>query len=183
MIYGESTITARNGVSTIDSPILLYRGDRGIDVIFTIIQSKSKFDSGENLILKLDAYYAQLVIDRPDDKFILSDISRCEEGKIRFTISKEMIDELVEVGHYSIQIRLFNESKSSRITLPPIENALLVKEPMIAEDDIIPSEPSEGVPELTYNSLNEELIVSGVNVTYNVLTEELIIENLNMGGY
>jgi hypothetical protein len=180
MIYGELTITIQNNVSTIDSPILLYRGDREIEVIFTIIQSKSKFDSGENLILRLEAYYAQLVIDRPDDEFIVSDISRCEEGKIKFTITKEMIDELVEVGYYSIQIRLFNQVKTSRITLPPVENAIEIKEPMIAEDDITPSEPDEEVIEFTYNSSNEELTVGGVNVTYNALTEELIIENFNI---
>ena len=174
MIYCESTITTQNGVSTIDSPILLYRGDREIEVVFTIIQNKFKFASGDNLILRFDAHYGQLVIDRPDDEFIVSDISRCEEGKIKFTITKEMIDELVEVGYYSIQIRLFNEDKSSRITLPLVENALEVKEPMIAEDDIIPSE-------IEFAYKDEELTVSGVNVAYNSLNEDLIIEGLTVG--
>ena len=173
MIYCESTITTQNGVSTIDSPILLYRGDREIEVVFTIIQNKFKFASGDNLILRFDAHYGQLVIDRPDDEFIVSDISRCEEGKIKFTITKEMIDELVEVGYYSIQIRLFNEDKSSRITLPLVENALEVKEPMIAEDDIIPSE-------IEFAYKDEELTVSGVNVAYNSLNEDLMIEGLTV---
>ena len=174
MIYCESTITTQNGVSTIDSPILLYRGDREIEVVFTIIQNKFKFASGDNLILRFDAHYGQLVIDRPDDEFIVSDISRCEEGKIKFTITKEMIDELVEVGYYSIQIRLFNQDKSSRITLPLVENALEVKEPMIAEDDIIPSE-------IEFAYKDEELTVSGVNVAYNSLNEDLMIEGLTVG--
>lgn len=180
MIYCESIITTQNGVSIIDSPILLYRGDREIEVIFTIIQNKFKFASGDNLIVRFDAHYGQLVIDRPDNEFIVSDISQCEEGRIKFTITKEMIDELVEVGYYSIQIRLFNESKSSRITLPPVENALEVKEPMVAEDNIIPSEPGEEGVNVTYNPLTEELTISGVNVTYDPLTEELTVENFNI---
>ena len=42
----------------------------------------------------------------------------------------EFMDEVTEVGMYTIQIRLFNEDKTSVATLPEIIQALEIREPI-----------------------------------------------------
>ena len=125
MIYTDRIITVRNGVSNINSPIILYRGDREIEVTFKIPHSGLKFS---------EVAYGQLIIDRPDEEFIFSSISEYEEGGIKFVITREMIDELVEVGFYTIQIRLYDENMISRVTIPPVEKVIEVREPISLED-------------------------------------------------
>lgn len=46
-----------------------------------------------------------------------------------------MIDEIEEVGVYTFQIRLMDENKQSRVTIPPVENGIEIKEPIAIEDD------------------------------------------------
>ena len=50
MIHTNRIIMVGEEKSTINSSIILYRGDREIEVVFTIIQNKFKFASGDNLI-------------------------------------------------------------------------------------------------------------------------------------
>lgn len=135
MIYSSLTVTVSGGQSKINERILLYRGDREIQVSFEIIQSAFKFAKGENLIDTREASTAQLIIDKPDGTHVFSEVTQCEEGKVVFTITAEMIDELKETGLYTLQIRLFDETSKSRITLPPIEDAIEVREPIAAEDE------------------------------------------------
>ena len=55
--------------------------------------------------------------------------------KVVFVITKEMIDELIEVGFYSFQIRLFDESQISRVTIPPVLKGIDIRNPIAAEDE------------------------------------------------
>lgn len=134
MIYTDKTITVNQGNSKIDGSIVLYRGDREVEITFTILQQAFKFGKTDNLIKTANASYGQLIIDRPDDDYIFSDISACEEGKVKFIITQNMIDELTEVGFYNIQVRLYDDDMSSRITIPPVENVIEVREPIASED-------------------------------------------------
>ena len=45
-----------------------------------------------------------------------------------------MIDEITEVGYYTFQIRLFDESMNSRATLPEVNNGIEIREPIATED-------------------------------------------------
>ena len=45
-----------------------------------------------------------------------------------------MIDEITEVGNYTFQIRLFDESMNSRATLPEVNNGIEIREPIATED-------------------------------------------------
>lgn len=40
MIYTERTVKIKNGSASIDSPIILYRGDKDVEILFKIINSK-----------------------------------------------------------------------------------------------------------------------------------------------
>lgn len=140
MIFTESTIKISNNVSKMDSTIVLYRGDKNVEIRFTILQSPFKYSNtvATNVIESTNASYGQLVIKTPNDKPpIFSEVSATKEGTILFTITKEMIDEIEEVGVYTFQIRLMDENKQSRVTIPPVENGIEIKEPIAIEDDNI----------------------------------------------
>ena len=138
MIFTESTIKISNNVSKMDSTIVLYRGDKNVEIRFTILQSPFKYSNtvATNVIESTNASYGQLVIKTPNDKPpIFSDVSATKEGTVLFTITKEMIDEIEELGVYTFQIRLLDENKQSRVTIPPVENGIEIKEPIAIEDD------------------------------------------------
>lgn len=138
MIFTESTIKISNNVSKMDSTIVLYRGDKNVEIRFTILQSPFKYSNtvATNVIESTNASFGQLVIKTPNDKPpIFSEVSATKEGTVLFTITKEMIDEIEEVGVYTFQIRLMDENKQSRVTIPPVENGIEIKEPIAIEDD------------------------------------------------
>lgn len=136
MIYTASKVTIKNYQATIDKTIILYRGDRNIEIQFEILESvyRQYKVEGTNVISNLNASYGQLVIQKPDYTHILSDIAPTQDGKVIFTIPGELIDETVEVGQYTFQIRLYNDDKTSRVTLPPVAGGIDIVEPIASED-------------------------------------------------
>ena len=138
MIFTDRTIIVQKGTSSINDTIILYRGDKGVEIRFTLNEgSPFKFGSGAspNIIEKTEAAYGQLVIKTPNDlPSIFSEVVPTNEGKIIFTITAEMIDEITEVGNYTFQIRLFDESRNSRATIPEVVNGIEIREPIATED-------------------------------------------------
>lgn len=136
MIYTASKVTIKNYQATIDKTIILYRGDRNVEIQFEILESmyRQYKVEGSNVILNLNASYGQLVIQKPDYTHILSDIAPTQDGKVIFTIPGELIDETVEIGQYTFQIRLYNDDKTSRVTLPPVAGGIDIVEPIASED-------------------------------------------------
>ena len=138
MIFTDRTIIVQKGISSINDTIILYRGDKGVEIRFTLNEgSPFRFGSGAspNIIEKTEAAYGQLVIKTPNDlPSIFSEVEPTNEGKIVFTITAEMIDEITEVGNYTFQIRLFDESRNSRATLPEVVNGIEIREPIATED-------------------------------------------------
>ena len=136
MIYTASKVTIKNYQASIDKTIILYRGDRNVEIQFEILESvyRQYKVEGSNVILNLNASYGQLVIQKPDYTHILSDIVPTQDGKVIFTIPGGLIDESVEVGQYTFQIRLYNDDKTSRVTLPPVVGGIDIVEPIASED-------------------------------------------------
>ena len=138
MIFTDRTIIVQKGTSSINDTIVLYRGDKDIEIRFTLNEgSPFKFGSGAspNLIEKTEASYGQLVIKTPNDlPAIFSEVAPTNKGKIVFTITAEMIDEITEVGYYTFQIRLFDESMNSRASLPEVVDGIEIREPIATED-------------------------------------------------
>ena len=135
MIHTNRTVTVGNQESIIDSPIILYRGDREVEVEFTLNGNKFTFTNGGNVIRSTNATHGQLVINTPTGENMFSEVTECNEGKVVFLITKEMIDELIEIGFYSFQIRLFDESQVSRVTIPPVFQGIDIRNPIAAEDE------------------------------------------------
>ena len=134
MIFTDRTITVRKGESRIDEPIVVYRGDYELEVRFTILNSKFRFMSGTNLIESEKASYGQLAILTPYGGNIFSDVVRCSDGSVTFVLTAEMLNQIEEVGLYSFQIRLMDYTKESRVSIPPIEYGIEVREPIASED-------------------------------------------------
>lgn len=76
MIFTESTIKISNNVSKMDSTIVLYRGDKNVEIRFTILQSPFKYSNtaATNVIESTNASYGQLVIKTPNDKLFTNDL-------------------------------------------------------------------------------------------------------------
>jgi hypothetical protein len=134
MIFTDRTITVRKGESRIDEPIVVYRGDYELEVRFTILNSRFKFMSGTNMIESEKASYGQLAILTPYGGNIFSDVAKCNEGSVTFLLTAEMLNQIEEVGLYSFQIRLMDYNKKSRVSIPPIEFGIEVREPIASED-------------------------------------------------
>ena len=133
MIFTDKTITIRDNESTIDSNVILYRGDKDVEIRFTIVESPFKYRSSVNLIETTDASWGQLVIlNSTTSNVIISDIAPTNEGRVVLKITGEMMDEVSEVGDYTFQIRLYDEEKTSRITTPEIVGGITIKEPLAA---------------------------------------------------
>ena len=175
MIFTNRTITVKRGVSSINEPIILYRGDKEVEIRFAL-KEKAPFifnkETDSNIIEVSEAAYGQLVIKTPNDlPAIFSEVTPTSEGKIVFKITGEMIDEITEVGNYSFQIRLFNESMNSRVTLPEVNGGIEIREPIASED-------TASTVVITYDATAKRLIISDNFVSYDENTKTLNIEGL-----
>ena len=175
MIFTDRTVIVQKGTSSINDTIILYRGDRDVEIRFTLNEgSPFRFGSGAspNIIEKTEAAYGQLVIKAPNNlPAIFSEVASTNEGKIIFTITGEMIDEISEVGNYSFQIRLFDESMNSRVTLPEVNGGIEIREPIASED-------TSSTVVISYDAATKSLAVNDDLVSYNENTKTLYIEGL-----
>ena len=139
MIYTTSKVRIKDRQATVDKTIILYRGDRNVEIQFEILENgyREYRVEGANVILNLNASYGQLIVQKPDHTHIFSDIVPTQDGKVIFTIPRELIDETTEVGQYTFQIRLYNEDQSSRVTLPPVVGGIDIVEPIAIDDSFV----------------------------------------------
>ena len=137
MIFTERKVTVNNDTATIDKNIVLFRGDREVEIRFTVMYEGVKYrkNSGENVIEDVNATYGQMVIQNDATETpVVSLITPTEDGTIIFKFTKEMINEIPELGTYDFQIRLFDDSQTSRITTPIVNDGILIKEPLSMEE-------------------------------------------------
>ena len=180
MIFTERTIRVSNGTSSISSPIILYKGDKNIKIRFKIVDCPYTYSKNvDNIIETSEASYAQLIIKVPNNGTpILSDVAEPENGYVTFIITGEMIDEAKEVGKYSLQVRLLDDEKYGRITIPEVVDGIEVREPMVSEGISTTNEVDVAVvdyavttaatPEDAFNSqgdYNKTTWVSGDRIT------------------
>ena len=152
MIYLERTVVIENSTAYIEEPIYLYKGDKNIEIRFAIQNNPFKYKNS------LEYNYGQLIIKRDTAPNIFSEVTKLNGGRIILTITGEMIDELSELGSYTFQIRLYNEDQTSRGTLPPVENGIVIVEPLCEE----PLEP----PKVYLHPDFYEIRTNGGNYSY-----------------
>ena len=133
MVSTSVTIKVTKNISTQDKDIYIYRGDRNIKVYFTI---EAPFKYSDDMdVENSNAEYAQLVIRTPNNQpTIFGEILPTEYGVVVLVITAEMINELVEIGDYDYQIRLFDVTQTSRVSIPPVIGGIKVLEPIDLEE-------------------------------------------------
>lgn len=127
-IYASRTLKIMENNTVMDKDIILYKGNKNIYIFLTIdnlafgvknllTNYETKMPSHAYIML-LSPLYEEI----PIGKTIL------EDNRIQFCISGEMIDELSEVGDYTMVIDLYDSIEDSLLTIPPIENQLKVRD-------------------------------------------------------
>lgn len=136
MIHTNRIVTVGEQECIIDRPIVLYRGDREVEIEFTLVGNEFMFSEDGNVIKSVNASHGQLVLNTPSGEHMFSELAECHEGKVVFVVTKEMIDEFIEMGFYSFQIRLYDSAEmKSRVTIPPVMNGFDIRNPIAAEDE------------------------------------------------
>jgi beta-glucanase (GH16 family) len=90
-------------------------------------------DITNNLVVSSQASYAQVKFKKDDyesDIKIDFDIQATKNGAVILIIEEQLTDEDVEIGDYSIQIRLLDAKKEAVLTLPPIKSCIHIQQPL-----------------------------------------------------
>ena len=110
MLYARVVLWVKKDEVISDSKVILYRGDKNVDIEFTL--------RSVDYVLTESAF-AQLILTRPYATSVFSEIFKIGDNKVIVRITGNMIDELNEKESYAIQIRLFDSERVARVTLPP----------------------------------------------------------------
>ena len=158
MLSTNKIIRMTNGESKINSPIILYRGDKNIEVKFQIKNNPFIADS--------PIKYGQLIIGLPEAGIVnFSTVNEFDGEVVNFILPSDMMDEISEVGLYTIQLRFYNEDKTSVATLPEIVQALDIREPIAIE----------GKQPVSYNPITATIILDTSMFDYVEQTKTLTI--------
>ena len=170
-IYTERIIRVNNNKASMDKDIYIYRGNRNIEIQFTIVDHQFKFKD-TNMIEKLTPSHAYVTLLTPQMKQIGTGKAEVIDGVIKLVVSSAMIDEKTECGEYSIVIDLYDEVGDSVLTIPPVENQLHVLDRMTEIDDI----PDE--LRFQFDEQTGDLNVINIDVTYDGNGEIRTIEGI-----
>jgi hypothetical protein len=124
MLYAKVVLWVKQDETLSDSKVILYRGDKNVDIEFTL--------KSVDYVLTESAF-AQLILTRPYATSVFSEIFKIGNNKVTIRITGDMIDELNEKESYAIQIRLFDSERVARATLPPCYDVIYVREPIAVE--------------------------------------------------
>ena len=114
MITKNITLTLKGNTIKLSSKLFLYKNDGNIRFIMNIKGLDYKFDS--------EQYVCSCIIQKPNKSFLSYDNIEIHEGAIYLTFEPSMVDELSEVGQYTVQLSLHSTVlKDDRVTLPAFE--------------------------------------------------------------
>lgn len=144
MISRDITVTIKQGNATMKEPLTIYEGDYGIEFSFTLLKFQYKFaNTAENIISTLneDVLEAYTTIVNPQGDELSQQNGEVIDNTIKFTVTKDMTDELTEIGTYQLQFHLI--CKHSEISVPPI--SFEVKERLKGLKDFVEAIVGTGV--------------------------------------
>ena len=168
MLYARVVLWVKEEETISDSRVILYRGDRNVDIEFTL--------KSVDYVLS-ESVEAQLVLVRPHANSIFSKMHTINQNKVTFTITGDMIDELSEIESYAIQIRLFGPNATARATLPPCYDVIYVRNPIATEPHV------EGeVARANYANANRNITISDLENVGPVFTNGLYNKNVWIDG-
>lgn len=127
-IYASRTLKIMENNTVMDKDIILYKGNKNIYIFLTI---DNLAFGVKNLLTNYETKmpsHAYIMLLSPLYEEIPIGKTVMEDNRIQFCISGEMIDELSEVGDYTMVIDLYDSVGDSLLTIPPIENQLKVRD-------------------------------------------------------
>lgn len=127
-IYASRTLKIMENNTVMDKDIILYKGNKNIYIFLTI---DNLAFGVKNLLTNYETKmpsHAYIMLLSPLYEEIPIGKTVMEDNMIQFCISGEMIDELSEVGDYTMVIDLYDSVGDSLLTIPPIENQLKVRD-------------------------------------------------------
>ncbi len=135
MIYTTREININGNTATIDEDIYLFKQDSNIELKFILNNIRFTFQTAEstNVVESSNASYFRVKLLNPNGKTINFPIQKVTDNFIVLLITEELIDEDTEVGDYTIQIRLYDKDKNSKLTLPAITNCIHIQQPIFDE--------------------------------------------------
>ena len=129
VFYQDIDLTYKQGDDECKiSPVLcVYQGDYGLDIYFTIKKKIYKFGAikEENILNSYSGAFVDIYLINPRGEEIkIKNSPVVEDSKIKFTITKELTDEMSEIGEYKVQFRIGNvdnDNDTSIFTIPPFK--------------------------------------------------------------
>ena len=139
MIYKQCIMTINKNNATLDEDIYLFRLDKNIELHFTIVNNKYKFDKSDlnNIIAQTNAAYFQIRLYRSDEIKYTFAIQPTQDGVAVLTITDDLINDPIELGEYDFQISLLDADKTSMISMPIVKQQLHVCEPLVDNQAIM----------------------------------------------
>lgn len=136
MIYKKCVMTIDKNKATLDEDIYLYRLDKNIELYFTIVNNRYRFNKGDmnNIILITNASFFQVRLYKNAEIKYTFAIQPTDGGQAILPITDDLIDDPIEVGDYDFQISLLDEEKTSMISMPIVSKQLHVCEPLVSDD-------------------------------------------------
>ena len=125
-ISKKLVVTLEDDVATPSERIFIYKGDVGVDIIIELENFNYKIDSisEKNMINRIEAYFKtpQGIVKQYNDE-----VDVINGDRIKFSFSKNVINDMQIIGQYELQFHLFDK-ENNRITIPSYY--FYVKEPL-----------------------------------------------------
>ena len=139
MIYKKCIVTINKNNATLDEDIYLFRLDKNIELHFSIVNNRYKFDKSDlnNIIAQTNAAYFQIRLYRSDEIKYTFAIQPTQDGVAVLTITDDLINDPIELGEYDFQISLLDADKTSMISMPIVKQQLHVCEPLVDNQAIM----------------------------------------------
>ena len=139
MIYKKCIMTINKNNATLDEDIYLFRLDKNIELHFSLVNNKYKFEKSDlnNIIAQTNAAYFQIRLYRSDEIKYTFAIQPTQDGVAVLTITDDLINDPIELGEYDFQISLLDADKTSMISMPIVKQQLHVCEPLVDNQAIM----------------------------------------------
>lgn len=167
-IFTERTIKISADKATMSSDIHIYRGNRNIELLFTITDHQFKFTTTENSGNVIEVYspsHGYVTLLTPLGTELCSGKAAISNNKLVFKITSDMIDESTEVGDYDIVIDLYDEASDALLTLPPVQKQIHILDRVSSVVNTLPAVAS--IVDITSSADNPAVINTLKDGVYN----------------
>lgn len=161
-MYGKFNIKIKSGKATLDRDVFLSKKDKDIVLYFTVDGFPYKFSNGEGIE---GASYSQITLEKPNKTRVVLPKTAVDINEIILKVTEDIVDEVVEIGDYNFQIKLFGKD-NSEIHLPIIYNQFHVN-PIIDYSEDTSSGVNQGGIGSSHITIGDSIEIFDVNKRYN----------------